>query len=156
MNPSPPRDPAALRWDIASLIALFALVTVLLLLYHHHALVARGLVAQGVQVAAILLMLWARVTFGTRSFHATASASAGELVTHGPYRWWRHPIYAAVLYFLSAGILTHVSPLTLALGAVAVVATAVRIAGEERSLNLSFPTYAAYAAHTRRLLPFIF
>lgn len=156
MNQSPPRDPAALRWDIATLIALFALVTVLLLLYHHHALIARGLIAQGVQVAAVLLMVWARVTFGTRSFHATASATAGGLVTHGPYRWWRHPIYAAVLYFLSAGILTHAGPLTLALGAVALAATAIRIAGEERSLTILFPAYAAYAARTRRLLPFIF
>ena len=156
MSLSPPRDSAGARWDIATLIALLALVGVLALLSKQHALFARGSLAQGVQIAAGLLMLWARVTFGTRSFHATASATAGGLVTHGPYRFWRHPIYAAVLYFVSAGILTHAAPLALALGGVTLVATAIRIAGEEHSLQEAFPgEYAAYAARTRRLISFV-
>src|SRR5262249_49194862 len=57
-----------------------------------HALFSPNPVVIGVQVAAALLMLWARVTFGRRSFHATASATAGGLVTTGPYRYIRHPI----------------------------------------------------------------
>jgi len=45
-------------------------------------------------------MLWARLTFGGRSFHAGANPTAGGVVTTGPYRFVRHPIYAAILYFL--------------------------------------------------------
>ena len=60
-----------------------------------------------VQVAAVLLMVWARMTFGRRSFHAAANPTAGGLVTWGPYRYWRHPIYSAILLFLWSGVLSH-------------------------------------------------
>jgi len=63
-----------------------------LILIHH--LFGSHPVLIGVQVATVLLMPWARKTFGIRSFHASASTSEGGLVTSGPYRYWRHPIYA--------------------------------------------------------------
>jgi len=49
-----------------------------------------------VQAAALLLFLWARVTFGRRSFHVRADPTEGGLVTAGPYRYIRHPIYSAM------------------------------------------------------------
>ena len=59
------------------------------------------------QVAAAALMVWARATFGIRSFHATADPTEGGLVTSGPYRIIRHPIYTAVCLFTCAGALAH-------------------------------------------------
>ena len=50
-----------------------------------------------VQAFAAALMLWARVTFGKRSFHASATPTAGGLVNTGPYRYLRHPIYTGLL-----------------------------------------------------------
>ena len=140
----------------ASVVATAALVIVVLALFRIGALLAPsppGLVVQGVAVA---LMLWARVTFGRRSFHFAANPTAGGLVTWGPYRWFRHPIYAAVLLFLWTAVLTHLSPLTLALGVAATAATAVRIRGEERLLVQRYPEYAEYAARTKRLVPGVF
>ena len=69
-----------------------------------------------VQLAAIILMIWARFTFGLRSFHATANPTAGGLVTSGPYRFIRHPIYASVCLFLWAGVLGNFSLLSFSLG----------------------------------------
>ncbi|MEO7158403.1 MAG: isoprenylcysteine carboxylmethyltransferase family protein, partial [Vicinamibacterales bacterium] len=57
----------------------------------------------GVQALATLLMLWARVTLGKRSFHAAATPTAGGLVNTGPYRYIRHPIYTAVMFFVWPG-----------------------------------------------------
>ncbi len=68
------------------------------------------------QVAAALLMVWARMTFGMRSFHADAKPTAGGLVTSGTYRYMRHPIYAAICIFVWAGVLGHLSPLPIFLG----------------------------------------
>src|SRR5258706_10435099 len=59
------------------------------------------------QVLALLLFLWARITFGRRSFHVVADPTAGGLVTDGPYRYIRHPIYAAFCLFISAGEAAH-------------------------------------------------
>jgi Putative protein-S-isoprenylcysteine methyltransferase len=49
------------------------------------------------QVVASLLFLWARVTFGRRSYHVVADPTQGGLVTGGPYRYIRHPIYCSDL-----------------------------------------------------------
>ena len=59
------------------------------------------------QVVAILLFLWARLTFGRRSFHVVADPTEGGLVTGGPYRYIRHPIYAAICLFTLAGVAGH-------------------------------------------------
>ena len=66
-----------------------------------------------IQVLAALLMVWARLSFGRRSFHAGADPTEGGLVTHGAYRWFRHPIYAAICYFLLVSLVEHASLLTL-------------------------------------------
>jgi protein-S-isoprenylcysteine O-methyltransferase Ste14 len=56
-----------------------------------------------VQVGAALPLLWARQAFGRRSFHAAANPTEGGLVTTGPYRYIRHPIYTAFSLFCVAG-----------------------------------------------------
>jgi len=70
-----------------------------------HALFSPALSAIAVQVAAVILMLWARVTFRLRSFHASAEPTAGGLVVAGPYRYIRHPIYTAGCGIGWAGVL---------------------------------------------------
>lgn len=59
------------------------------------------------EITAVALMVWARLTFGRRSFHGTANPTAGGLVTAGPYRYIRHPIYTAICLFAWPGILAH-------------------------------------------------
>jgi protein-S-isoprenylcysteine O-methyltransferase Ste14 len=109
-----------------------------------------------IQVIAVLLMIWARLTFGLRSFHAAANPTSGGLVTRGPYRWLRHPIYSAVLYFLWAGMAAHPSPSGILVAFLASVFLGVRMFAEERLLREMYPEYAEYARHTARVLPFIF
>jgi protein-S-isoprenylcysteine O-methyltransferase Ste14 len=141
-----------------SLLATVLLVVFVALLLQQHSIVASNPIGIALQLLAIALMLWARVTFGMRSFHATANPTPGGLVTAGPYRYWRHPIYAAVLIFVWAGVLAHGAAPTLidlALGALATAMTVVRIQAEEQLLRASMPEYAGYAARTKRFIPFV-
>ena len=132
-------------------LAVGALVTLVL----RHEAFGTGPVTIGAQVAAALLMLWARVTFGMRSFHAAASPTDGGLVTTGPYRFMRNPIYAAILLFLGAAIAAHPTAIAIAAGFVATVGTVIRIVAEERLLGRQFLEYDAYAARTKRIIPFV-
>lgn len=141
-----------------SLIAVVLLIACAVLLLERHEVVARAPLGIALQLLAVMLMIWARLTFGLRSFHAGANPTPGGLVTDGPYRYLRHPIYSAVLLFIWTGVLTHGTPPTmvaLALAVGATVMTAIRIHAEERLVLASMPEYAAYAARTKRLIPYL-
>ena len=140
----------------SSIFAFLGAVVCLVWLAFEKLLLGTGPVTISIQVIAIVLMIWARLTFGPRSFHAAANPTSGGLVTRGPYRWLRHPIYSALLYFLWAGIAAHPSRTSLLVALLASALLGVRMLGEERLLREMYPEYAEYARHTTRVLPFIF
>ena len=139
----------------ASIAGFIVAVLVLLILILRESILGAGLVAIIVQVLAILLIFWARVTFGHRSFHAAADPTEGGLVTSGPYHYLRHPIYAAVLYILWTGILSHLSLLNVLLGLLATSGLFIRIFAEERLLTEKYPSYSEYALRTKRIIPYV-
>jgi len=139
-----------------SIFAFLGAAVCLIWLGFKKVLLGAGPVTIAIQVIAVLLFTWARLTFGLRSFHAAANPTSGGLVTRGPYRWLRHPIYSAVLYFLWAGIAAHPSRSTILVALLASALLGVRMFGEERLLREMYPEHAEYARHTARVLPFIF
>ena len=134
---------------------LLAAAAMVALLFVHH-LFATSPYLLAVQVAAALLMIWARKTFGLRSFHAAASTSEGGLVTTGPYRYWRHPIYISIIYFIWAGQVQAPGAVPLALAATASLGLFARMLIEERFLTQVYPEYPEYAKSAKRLIPFVY
>lgn len=108
------------------------------------------------EVTAVALMVWARLAFGRRSFHAAANPTAGGLVTTGPYRFIRHPIYTAVCLFGWSGILAHWSPINVLLGALLLAGAVGRMLCEERLIIEVYPEYRDYARATKRMVPYVF
>lgn len=121
-----------------------------------HSLFSAHPVVIGIQVAAVGFMIWARITFGRRSFHLAANPTEGGLVTSGPYALVRHPIYAAVCYFSAAGAVANLPKPSCAFCVAVLVGAAIRIVLEERSLLERYPEYADYARRTKRVVPFVF
>jgi len=62
---------------LISIIAFAALAAVAVYLVLNEIAVARNPVLLAIQIASGVLMIWARFTFGTRSFHAGANPTAG-------------------------------------------------------------------------------
>lgn len=154
MTDTPPRD-AMSPLNGASFAALMVLLPCVVALLVRGAFFARGVGPAAVQIGGLALMIWARATFGMRSFHGTARPTEGGLVTTGPYRFLRHPIYAAILVVLWAGVLTHGGTVNLVLAGIVTVATVVRMIAEERLVTMVYPEYAEYARRTKRLVPFV-
>jgi protein-S-isoprenylcysteine O-methyltransferase Ste14 len=140
---------------LVSIVGLVVLVAALTMLIVGHALIGESPIPIGVQILSFSLMVWARVTFGARSFHATANPTEGGVVTSGPYRFVRHPIYAAALSFTLAGVLSHISIINLVLGVCAVAGAGLRIVAEEKLLVQRYPEYKEYANRTKRIIPFL-
>jgi len=80
----------------------------------------------------------------------------GCLVTTGPYRWIRHPMYTSLLLFmLGIALYRHAWPnyLGLALLTIAIFGKMYR---EEAHLHLKFEDYSDYVKRTRRLFPGVY
>jgi protein-S-isoprenylcysteine O-methyltransferase Ste14 len=109
-----------------------------------------------IQVCAFALMVWARITFGRRSFHAAANPTKGDLVTTGPYKYLRHPIYAAVIYFFWASVISYPSLRTVVAVLLITAGLFTRMIIEERFLRATYEEYAEYAKRSKRIIPFVF
>jgi protein-S-isoprenylcysteine O-methyltransferase Ste14 len=79
------------------------------------------------------------------------------LVTAGPYRFVRHPIYSGLLLFSAGEALAFASWPALVIVACGIVPTfAWRARAEEKLLRSTFgDRYAAYQERTRMIVPFI-
>ncbi len=111
-------------------------------------------VGVGVAVMGFALLQWAHVALSRNWSDRPRLLSEQQLVTTGPYRWVRHPIYTAFLlilrapFFLSANLL--VGLLWIASTALEVAA---RVRYEEALLAAHFgDNYRDFLAHTGRLL----
>ncbi len=109
----------------------------------------------GFLAASLGLLTWVHHTLGD-NFSPTLRVKPGqELVTHGPYRYIRHPMYAAV--FLSViGVCLVTSSWVVALISIPgiVPALAKRMSREEAMMVGRFgEAYRAYMRHTGRVLP---
>ena len=128
----------------------------IVLLYWRGELFARQWPLMAVQAGAAALMVWARLTFGLRSFNPGAAPTQGELMTSGPYRYWRHPIYAAIIIFVAAAAASR--PGWISAGSALTVAGGLflRMRSEEQFLLEKYPAYGAYMTRTARVVPGVF
>jgi protein-S-isoprenylcysteine O-methyltransferase Ste14 len=110
------------------------------------------LVAGDVLLGAGLLFAIASVAFLGRCFGVLPDVRG--LVTRGPYRLVRHPLYLGELT-AALGIALGAQRWAPALGAwvVCLSLQLMRTMYEERSLRAEFPEYAPYAERTKRLIP---
>jgi protein-S-isoprenylcysteine O-methyltransferase Ste14 len=109
-----------------------------------------ALLAAGLAVGA-----WALAANRPGNFNVRPEPKeGGTLVTHGPYRWVRHPMYLAVLLAMAAFCAAG-DAWQWALWAALLAVLAAKALREERQLPLFHPGYADYRARTRAIVPFI-
>jgi len=103
----------------------------------------------------IALAVWARLHLGRNWGMPMTQRAEPELVTSGPYRFVRHPIYTGLL---TAMLGTALVDNLLGLIVVAVLVAYFYYCGtiEERNLTATFPTaYPEYRSRTKMLIPFL-
>ncbi len=114
-----------------------------------------GAIGAAAFVSGLALAVWARMHLGRNWGMPMTQKAEPELVTSGPYRFVRHPIYSGLLLGLVGTALA-----TDFLGLI----IAVVLAGyfyycasvEEQNLLATFPTaYPAYRLGTKMIIPFV-
>lgn len=108
-------------------------------------------VSVGIWVQLIGLLAWAWAFSKLARSFGVVPANRG-LVTGGPYRFVRHPLYTAYLVGGIGYLMQSLSAWNIVIDAVAIGWQVVRIGAEER--HLSSPAYDAYRARVPwRLIP---
>lgn len=131
----------------------FGLIAALLLLLplNLHPLVL------GVQAAAVLIGLWAVKVMHLGHFNVVPDPQPDiELVTHGPYRFIRHPMYFSIVLFFLPLVAVQPDLWTLGLYAALWLVLLLKLHYEEYLLIEMLPEYDDYRQTSKRIVPFVF
>jgi protein-S-isoprenylcysteine O-methyltransferase Ste14 len=114
-----------------------------------------GAVGAVVFAGGIALAVYSRVQLGRNWGMPMTQKAEPELVTSGPYRFVRHPIYSGLLVaLLGTALVTNLVGLIIVaiLGAYFYYCAFV----EEKNLTATFPTsYPVYQTSTKMLIPYV-
>src|ERR1019366_458328 len=143
---------------IRAVIAVLAILLIRLGAFRDHGLNSDPLRA-GVGLVlfadGLAFAIWARLHIGRNWGSPMSQKTETELVTSGPYRRVRHPIYSGILIATigTAVALSWAWLIAVALAGIYFVYSAIV---EERNLTEQFPdTYPAFKDSTKMLLPFV-
>ena len=104
----------------------------------------------------ILIGLWAIYAVGpSRANIRPLPHPKGALITNGPYKFIRHPMYTAQLLVTAVWVINNNSIPYVVLWIVYLSILAMKLNFEEKQLLVQFPEYGKYKQHTWRLLPLI-
>lgn len=116
-----------------------------------------SLPALALLACALALGLWTLVHNRPGNFNIRPEPKAsGRLVTGGPYRYVRNPMYSALLLFAAAEVVAYADPWKIACWIILALVLLAKALLEERGLRAAFPGYAAYAKRVRRFIPGLF
>ncbi|MFN8464631.1 MAG: methyltransferase [Caldilineaceae bacterium] len=120
-------------------------------------ILARNPVLLTLEVAALLLGMWAILTVRIGNVNVLPDPrQEAVLVQSGPYRWIRHPMYAALLLGTLALVLDSPSALRWSLWIVLLIDLVIKLHYEERMLMEHFGGYEVYMAGSKRLIPYLY
>ena len=116
-----------------------------------------SLPARALLACAVALGVWTLAYNRPGNFNIRPEPKAsGRLVTGGPYRYLRNPMYSAVLLFAAAEVVAYRDMWKIACWLLLALVLLAKAMLEERGLRALFPGYAAYAKRVRRFIPGVF
>jgi protein-S-isoprenylcysteine O-methyltransferase Ste14 len=112
------------------------------------------LVGLAVSLCGAALLFWSAVVLGRFLVHEAAVFQDHALVTRGPYRFVRHPIYSGYLALLLGSGAGMLNVYLLLLWPFSLLGILVQANSEERLLESKFgEAYQHYAGRTGQLVP---
>lgn len=105
-------------------------------------------------IACSLLMYWTLSSLGKNLTDTVVTRTGATLVTHGPYRWVRHPFYVTAALLMASVTMLTANWLIGLTSLIVLTLLAVRTPKEEKMLIERFgQQYRDYMARTGRFIP---
>lgn len=142
---------------IKARILIFIQLICIIFIFASGSPLAHGFLLLLPEIAGIVIGILALTAMGIGNINISPLVKQGAvLVTRGPYRLIRHPMYLAVLLVIWPLMIDHFSLLRITAGFVLTIDLIIKMLFEEGLLKKQFAEYEAYMRTTKRLIPFIF
>ena len=110
-----------------------------------------------IELSGLFLGIWAVITMRVGYFNiAPEPLTWSKMVSRGPYRFVRHPMYLALLITTLPLVISDFSSLRLVFWFILLVDLVIKMRYEEGLLQEQFPEYIHYQTQTARVLPGIY
>jgi protein-S-isoprenylcysteine O-methyltransferase Ste14 len=115
------------------------------------------LIADVFAIVGVIVAVWARFTLGSNWSGSVQIKKDHQLITTGPYRFVRHPIYSGVLSLALAQVLSIANVASVMALIILTISFYIKLKLEEEYMLSQFPNeYPAYMKRTRRIIPLLF
>ena len=79
-----------------------------------------------------------------------------SLVTSGPFKYVRHPIYTSIIFMILILVINDFTFLRFGVWIILVIVLNIKLNSEEKILAREFPDYIVYKSKSKKLIPFIY
>ena len=156
-RPEPKRNDIMTRIAIGGRLLVVAQFTLLAWLIWPLTAQAWSLPALALLGCALALGLWSVVHNRPGNFNIRPEPKvSGRLVTSGPYRYMRNPMYSALLLFAAAEVVAYGDPWKILCWLALALVLLAKAMLEEHGLRAQHAGYAEYAKRVRRFIPGVF
>jgi len=102
------------------------------------------------------LAMWAMAIMNLGNFNIVPyPVKTGIMITRGPYKVIRHPMYTSIFIFASALLIGQFDYIKLIISLTLVAGLVVKMLFEEDLLCNHYPGYKDYMMKTKRVIPFV-
>lgn len=106
---------------------------------------------------AIFLILWAIIVMRKSKLRISPIPAADALlITEGPYKYIRHPMYTAIFMGVTGLLIIYFTWMRLVMAIALAVVLLIKMSWEEKMLSMKFITYKNYIAHSKKIIPYLF
>lgn len=109
------------------------------------------------QIMGIVIGIWGILTMRVGNFNIQPEVKSVKLITSGPYKWIRNPMYTAVILFYMPIVIQKLNLVNVLVFVVLITTLLMKIFSEEQFLEERFSEeYLLYKKKSKRLIPFIY
>jgi protein-S-isoprenylcysteine O-methyltransferase Ste14 len=142
--------------SLKSVLLFFIQVSCLFIIAYSGKIIPENFILLSIIILSFLLALWAMIIMKFHFNGAPEVLPDATLKITGPYKLIRHPMYTSLLVLGAVWIINDFSVFRLVVFIILFADLIFKMYYEEKFLTESFPDYAEYKKHTKKIIPFLF